>query len=112
MQKFQYRSPRFAVDIPVEFLFDQSTLPGTCRNISTNGMKLELPMPMPLGACGTLMLSCQQRTLYIGVRVAYSSDTHEGVEFLYQSDSERHAVARLIASLALPTDRPRQLFLN
>jgi hypothetical protein len=112
MQKFEYRSPRFAVDLPIQFTVEQSTLPGRCRNISKEGMRLELCRPLPAEARGTILLSCQDSPLELSVRVAYSGKTCEGVEFIYRSDSERDAVARLVASLAGSKGRPRLVLLN
>ena len=42
MQKFDYRYPRFAVDLPVRFTTQGSTLTGRCKDISHEGMRLEL----------------------------------------------------------------------
>jgi hypothetical protein len=112
MQKFEYRSPRFAVDLPIQLVVEQLTLPGRCRNISKEGMRLELRQPLPPDARGTILLSCQDFPMELSVRVAYSGKTYEGVEFIYRSDSERDGVARLIASLAGSTGRPRLVLLN
>lgn len=112
MQKLEYRSPRFNVDLPIEFTIEQSTLPGRCRNISKDGMRLELRQPLPPDALGTVRLNCQDRPLELSVRVAYSGKTYEGVEFVYRSDIERNAVGRLVASLASSTGRPCLVLLN
>jgi len=112
MQKFEYRSPRFTVDLPVQVTVEQSTVPGRCRNISKEGMWLELRQPLPPDARGTVIVNCHDNPLELSVRVAYSGKTHEGVEFIYNSDSERNAVAHLVASLAGPTDRPRLVLLR
>jgi hypothetical protein len=107
MQKFEYRSPRFAVDLPVQFAMEQSTLPGRCRDISKDGMRLEFRHPLPPNACGTVLLSFGDCPLELSVRVAHTGATHEGVEFVYRSQYEREAVARLVAALAAPAIRPR-----
>lgn len=99
MQKFEYRSPRFAVDLPVQFTVGPSTLPGRCRNISKEGMRLELCHSLPPHARGTVVLGCQDSAIVLSVRVAYAGETHEGVEFIDTSDSERDTVAHLIESL-------------
>jgi hypothetical protein len=112
MQKFEYRSPRFTVDLPIQFTFEQSTLPGRCRDISNEGMRLELRQPLPADARGTVFLSCGDRPLQLSVRVAHTGVAHDGVEFVYQSDHERGAVARLVASLAVAAGRPRLVLVN
>ena len=75
-------------------------------------MRLELRQPLPPDARGTVTLSCHDNPLELSVRVAYSGKTHDGVEFIYNSDSERDAVAHLVASLAGPADRPRLVLLH
>ena len=112
MQKFEYRSPRFAVDLPVRVTFENSTVPGRCRNISKEGMRLELREPLPPDTRGTVLLDCHDTRLELSVLVTYSGKAHEGVEFIYNSDSEREAVARLVASLASPANRPRLVLLR
>jgi hypothetical protein len=112
MQKFEYRSPRIAVDLPVRLTVEQSTLSGRCRDISKEGMRLELRKPLPPDARGTVILGCHDTPLELSVRVTYSGKTHEGVEFIYNSDSEREAVARLVASLASPASGPRLVLLR
>jgi len=112
MQRFEYRSPRFAVDLPVQLAVEESILAGRCKNISEEGMKLELSRPLPLNARGTVMLICQDRPLELNIRVAYSGKTHDGVEFLYNSDSERIAVAHFVASLAGSAARPSLIVLQ
>jgi PilZ domain len=112
MQKFEYRAPRFAVDLPVQLTVEQSTLSGRCRNISKEGMRLEFRQPLPPDAHGTVILSCHDNPLELSVRVANSGETYDGVEFIYNSDSERDAVAHLVASLAARADRPRLTLLH
>jgi hypothetical protein len=112
MQKFEYRSPRFSADLPVQFTVEQLTLAGRCRNISNEGMRLELRQPLPPNARGSVLLSYQENRLELNVRVAYSGKTYDGVEFLYRSEGEREAVARLVASLVGSTSCPRLVLLN
>lgn len=112
MQKFEYRSPRFAVDLPVKLAVEQSTLPGRCRDISQEGMRLELSQPLPPDACGTVFLSYRDQPLELSVRVAHTGSAHDGVEFIYKSQLEREAVARLVASFAASAGLPRLVLVN
>ena len=74
MQKFDYRSPRYAVDLPVEFTAERMTLKGRCRDISKEGMKLEFAEPLPPNASGIVTVSYQDRTLEFNVlRVSETS---------------------------------------
>jgi hypothetical protein len=107
MQRFDYRSPRYPVDLPVRLTADNSTRLGRCRDISREGMRLELCQPLPPDACGTVSMTFQNQTLELNVRVAHAGATQDGMKFIYTSDSERNAVARLVASLTAPQDRRR-----
>jgi hypothetical protein len=104
MQKFDYRYPRFSVDLPARFTTQRSTSVGRCKDISHDGMRLELPDPLPPDARGTVAISYQGRTLELSVRVAHAANG--GLEFLYESEGERKAVEHLVASLAGARSRP------
>jgi hypothetical protein len=74
MQKFDYRSPRYTVDLPVEFNAERMTLKGRCRDISKEGMKLEFDASLPADARGVVTVIYQNRTLEFNVlRVSETS---------------------------------------
>ncbi len=100
MHKFDYRSPRFAVDLPIEFTVQTTTLLARCIEISNEGMKLELYEPCPLHARGIVSIRHRDGLLELEARVAHVGDTHGGMVFIYKSDRERNAVAQLIAALS------------
>lgn len=100
MQKFEYRTPRFSVDFPVRFTIQNSTLMGRCREISREGMRLEFLEPLPPHSFGTVSLDYQNCSLELNVRVAHAGVAHDGLEFIYETDTERDAVEHLVASLA------------
>ena len=112
MQRFDYRSPRIPVDLPVRLTAENSTRIGRCRDISNEGMRLELRQPLPPDACGTVSMTFRNETLELNVRVAHAGATQHGMKFIYTSDSERNAVARLVASLATPQRQPRLALVN
>ena len=112
MQKFDYRSPRFPVDLPVEFTVQEATLIARCIEISKEGIRLELQEPLPPNAFGTVSISYQGRTLHLNMRIAHVGETHSGMEFIYKSDSERNAVAHLITALSDSAGRRRPVLLN
>ena len=112
MQRFDYRSPRYPVDLPVRLTAENSTRMGRCRDISRDGMRLELCQPLPPDASGTVSMTFQDQTLQLNVRVAHAGATQDGMKFIYTSDSERNAVARLVASLTHPHDRRRLVLVS
>src|ERR1700691_2588 len=103
MQKFDYRSPRYTVDLPVRYTLEKAsekaTLPGRCIELSKDGMTLETQQPLPKDALGTVSISYQDRTLELNVRVVHAGESQSGMEFIYHSDAERKAVIHLVASL-------------
>jgi hypothetical protein len=112
MQKFEYRTPRFPVDFPVQFTVGNLTATGRCREISRAGMILELEQPHPVNTRGTVIVSHQDRTIELQVRVAHTGPTHDGLEFLYGSDTERAEMAQMVASLAAWPNRPGPILLS
>lgn len=112
MRKFDYRAPRFAVDLPVRLTLEQSTQSGRCTEISTEGMKLEVLQPLSVDAAGAVQVTFREFTLELPVRVAHCSMGCDGVQFVYGSDEERDDVIRFIALIATAPPRPGPLLLR
>jgi hypothetical protein len=106
MRKFNYRVPRFNVDIPVRLTFEESSQVGRCMEISTEGMKLELSRPLSPDSSGLVQIHYQGVTLELTVRVAHSSASHDGVRFVYESDEQRDEVIRLVELVCGRLHRP------
>lgn len=103
MQKFTYRVPRYQVDLPVQLTSGTSTLNGRCREISKDGMRVELGEPLPPDFSGMASLTYQNIALTLRVCVAHTGPERDGVKFVFDSQKERTAVARLVAVLAART---------
>ena len=112
MQKFEYRTPRFSVDLPAQFTVEQSTLTGRCREISQEGMTFETRQPLTPASSGVVLIGYQDRTIEIHARVAHVTEAQGGLEFLYESEAERSAVAHLVASLASSQNRQGPVLLH
>jgi hypothetical protein len=112
MRKFDYRAPRFSVDLPIRLTFEDSMQDGRCREISTEGMKLELREPLCPNSCGKVRLNYQNFRLELPVRVAHSGASYDGVKFVYESDEQRDDVNRLVAVLAGPKQQSGPLLLR
>ena len=111
MRKFDYRSPRFPVDLHVRLTLEESTQFGCCREISTEGMILEVREPLAVDAAGAVHISFQNVSLDLPVRVVRSGEGCDGVQFVYGSDEERDEVIRFIALLAAAPRRPGPVLL-
>ncbi|HEX4320633.1 MAG TPA: PilZ domain-containing protein [Acidobacteriaceae bacterium] len=112
MQKFEYRTPRFSVDLPVKFIAENTVLTGRSRDIGKEGMTLDLAEAVQPGAVGTVSVSHQGRTVEVRARVAHVDGTHTGVEFLPDSEADRAALAQLVASLATVPPRSGPVLLH
>lgn len=109
MRKFDYRAPRYAVELPVRLTIDEAIYIGRCLEISTDGMKLKLDQPFETGSIGTVRLSERGITADIPVRVCYSDSDHIGLKFLYDSDEQRAEIVRLVSVCVGPRFRSAQL---
>jgi hypothetical protein len=105
MQRFEYRHPRFSVDLPAQFFLVDEMVAGRCVDISTQGMRLELSRPVAPGSCGTVSLRYQNQTIELNARVTHTGSAHSGLEFLCHSAAEQSAVAHLVALLTAPRKR-------
>jgi hypothetical protein len=105
MHKFSYRSPRYVVDFPVELVHDNVVMEGRCREISSDGMQLELRRPLPQDFCGLVCLTWQDIEVELHVRLAHSGSRQDALRFVFESEKERMAVADLIARLAEPAEQ-------
>ncbi len=112
MRKFDYRAPRFAVDLPVRLTILESTQFGRCTEISTEGMKLEVREPLSVDVGGAVHVTFQNVSLDIPVRVAHCGTGCDGVQFVYGSDEERDEVIQFIALLAAVPPRPGPVLLR
>jgi hypothetical protein len=112
VQKFDYRYPRYRVDLPVEFTVDETTVMGRCTEISEEGMRLEVGEPLVSGACGTVSFSLEGKTLKLNVRVAHVESNHGGLVFLHGLPGERNTVAQFVALLAASRSKPGPVLLK
>lgn len=100
MRSFQYRAPRFSVDLPVYVTQGGSTQLTRCREISVDGMRLDLSgASFPL-SCGFIQLGDGISSLKIPFQVRFRETDSIGVMFENQSSEQSEAFCRLIASLS------------
>ncbi len=102
MKKYQYRHPRFPVDLPIKFITPSLTLAARCKEISEDGMRLEMLQPLQLNTFGKVSLRHRDQTLEFNVRVASVGAAHAGLEFVCASLDERCQITQLVASVEAP----------
>lgn len=97
MRKFDYRAPRYAVNFPMRLTVEDAIYIGRCREISTEGMKLELDQSFETGCTGIVRMSEKGITIDLPVKFCYSSPDHTGVKFLCDSGEQRDEIARFVS---------------
>lgn len=102
MQKFRYRTPRYAVDLPVSVTLQGTTFPGRCREISLEGMRLEVDEVLRENATGSVSLAHRHISVEVPVRVKYTGARQDGLRFLFDSERQRAMVAELVELLSEP----------
>jgi hypothetical protein len=100
MQKFEYRTPRYQVDLPVLLRLKDSNVSGRCIEIGKEGMKVELETPVPLKTSGTIMVGYLEVSLDLKVTVAHAGTEFSGLHFNFASEKERIALENLVAMLS------------
>jgi len=100
MQKFEYRTPRYTVDLPVQLILADSRIAGRCREISREGMAVEFSEPVQVEACGTVSMIYKSLMLELRVAVAHNGKKADGLRFLFETDEDRGSVERLVTLLA------------
>lgn len=102
MQRFEYRSPRYPVDLPVLLILPDTSVSGRCKEISSEGMKVEFRHPVARNCCGTIRIGHSGSFLEVRARVARVGTESDGVIFLFGSEKERKALERLVALTTAP----------
>ena len=100
MQKFEYRTPRYTVDLPVVFKLEKSIVAGRCREIGKEGMKVAFQEPVSAGASGTICIAYKELSLELPASIAHAEADSKGLKFLFESDKDRIAVERLVMLLS------------
>jgi hypothetical protein len=100
MRNFQYRAPRFPVDLPVYLTQGDSTQLTRCREISVDGMKLDLMGASFPSSSGLIQLGDGLSSLKIPFRVHSRAIDSIGVMFQYEPGEQCEALTRFVASLS------------
>jgi hypothetical protein len=100
MRNFQYRAPRFPVDLPVYLTQGDSTQLTRCREISVDGMKLDLMGASFPSSSGLIQLGDGVSSLKIPFRVHSRASDSIGVMFQNEPGEQCEALCRFVASLS------------
>jgi PilZ domain len=100
MRRFQYRAPRFPVDLPVYMTQGDSTQLTRCREVSVDGMKLDLMGASFPHSSGFIQLGDGVSSLKIPFQVSSRAIDSICVMFQNESTEASEALSRFIASLS------------
>ena len=99
MRTFDFRSPRFSVDLPVHVIVGDRVQPARCTEICCGGMRLETAEPMSIDLRAIIQFAYRGVSFDIPARVVHHTGESQGVQFLCDTDLRRENVARLIGLL-------------
>jgi hypothetical protein len=99
MQRFDYRAPRFLVDYPVQLTVEDATIAGRCKEISTEGMRLELYEPVAPNSMGMVTMNFESLSVELPARVTHTEPHSAGLKFIYKSERQRKDLERLVTLL-------------
>jgi hypothetical protein len=106
MRKFQYRIPRYRVNLPVRLDFSNESFQGRCREISQEGMYVELQHAPGSGERGTAFIRWVSAFIDIGVCVVRTEARNSFLKFIFQSDKEYLEIAHLLSLVAAQGEQP------
>jgi PilZ domain len=102
MYVFQYRTPRFPTDFPVDLVVGETTLRGRCNNINGTGIQAEFTTAAVVGQVGMLTLTHTQDAMKLYARVTYFASRQTGLAFVFRTEHERAQLIRFVESLCGP----------
>jgi hypothetical protein len=104
MRRLQYRNPRFAVDIPVQVTHGDSSQLARGRDISMEGMKLDLDVASFPYPGGFIQLRDGTSTLEIPFEVRTRTKNSIGVLFQDLSSEQTAAITKVVTYLSRRTN--------
>lgn len=109
VQSFAYRSPRFALSLPLEFLVEGTSIPGRCRDLSEQGISVLLQQPVLPGTRGRVRLRIESCCVEVAAQVAYAELYEAGLHFTFGSLAEQAFVEMLVKVVARSAGRAKRL---
>ncbi len=100
IRKFEYRPSRISAGFSVEFMTEQETIQGLCRDVSDSGVRARLDGSVAVGDSGLLILRHPAGVLEIEAQVAYIDRFQVGLEFRFKTSWERELTIEYIALIA------------
>src|SRR6266542_1385220 len=94
IRKFEYRLSRLPATLQVAFNVEGETVQGLCMDVSDAGMRARFEGPVAVGSSGLITLQHPAALLKLQARVAYVENNEAGLEFSYDTPSEREETTK------------------
>lgn len=102
MRSFNYRVPRYSVDLPVQVVRGEESQFARCTEISRDGMRIESDEWLRLGTRAFVQVPHHPQDACLPIRIANAQCDSYGAVFIFESSDQRNLVNSLIASLTTP----------
>lgn len=100
IRSFQYRPSRITAGFNVDFVTNEETFHGLCRDISETGLRAAFDYALDVGSSGTLTLLHPIGTLTLEAMIGYVDRTEAGFEFVFRSARDHEIATEYIAGIA------------
>ncbi len=108
LQKFRYRAPRFVTAFPIELIFKDVGIDGSCYDISADGIRAELTRAVDVGDRGVLVLKPGRSIFALEACVTHTEDLEAGIRFLFETPEEQAAIRKLLLAVREMLQGPRR----
>ena len=105
IHEYAYRRPRLRLEHPLAFCVPSGRIAGTSKDISEDGLLVQLAAPVEVGAHGRIQWRFGSCLVEIEALVAHTNLQETGLRFDFRTRDERHFVRALVRLLS--TGPPR-----
>jgi hypothetical protein len=88
-----------AAGFHVDFVTENSSFRGLCRDVSDAGIRAEFDDPLTVGGTGLLILRPANGVLKLRAQVAYIERQQVGLLFLFETPWERRMTVEFMAAI-------------
>ena len=99
MRNLSYRLPRFEAEVTIDFIYGESVVLGTCRNISESGCGVSFPHPLQPGLEGAITFYYKGQSYEARARVSSRSAGKAALQFTFTCEEDHAGVRALLRAL-------------
>ncbi len=105
LHAYTYRVPRFSLQVPVEFLVEEASIPGFSVDFSETGLQVRLARPVTPGGLGRLRLRLDGCMIEIEAEAVHCQLLDVGFRFRFSSAAEEQFIRILVKVLSKSVSR-------